>query len=203
MRKEIWAIIKHVPLILLSYREGIYGHLETVKNQLWPISDCSRNESRLVRCGEGEVCATIIQRDRPESGMWRHLQNYFIGVVKPFLLLSIHWRPVSKGQCQCRGLDGKETLCLDANHLWMTEESANVGVSERSDNIDPWPLIMISECHHTCFIFSRARTPPLDMRTSLQHQHIHWSSSKLSSDTNDFSWKWSVFKGVLHCSRFK
>ena len=133
----------------------------------------------------------------------RHLQNYFIGVVKPIFLLSIHWRPVSKGQCQCRGLDGKETLCLDANHLWMTEESANVGVSERSDNIDPWPLIMISECHHTCFIFSRDPAPPLDMRTSLQHQHNHRSSSKLSSDTNDFSWKWSVFKGVLHCSRFK
>ena len=156
-----------------------------------------------MTCGEGEVCATIIQRHRPDSGEWRHHQNYLIGAVKHIFWLSSYWRPVSKGQCQCRGLDGRGTLCLDANHLLMTEESANVGVSERSDNIDLWPLIMISECHHTCFIFSRDPAPPLDMRTSLQHQHIHWSSSKLSSDTNDFSWKWSVFKGVLHCSRFK
>ena len=128
---------------------------------------------------------------------------FYLGGETHSLIVSSHWRPDSRGRCQCRGLDGRETLCQDANHLWMTEESANVVVSERSDNIDLWPLIMISECHHTCFIFSRDPAPPLDMRTSLQHQHNHRSSSKLSSDTNDFSWKWSVFKGVLHCSRFK
>ena len=187
MRKEIWAIIKHVPLILLSYREGIYGHLETVNTNYDPFQIVRGMRADLWDAGRGRFAPPSFSetdqnqvRAASELFHWGGKINYFL-TVEP-------------GQCQCRGLDGKETLCLDANHLWMTEESANVGVSERSDNIDPWPLIMISECHHTCFIFSRDPAPPLDMRTSLQHQHIHWSSSKLSSDTNDFSWKWSVLR---------
>ena len=204
MRKEIRAIIKHVPQSLLSYREEIYCHLETVLTNYDLFQIVRGMRVDLWHAGRVRFAPPSFSITDQTQVRVLIIRTILFGRWNPFSdCLSSHWRPDSRGRCQCRGLDGRETLCQDANHLWMTEESANVVVSERSDNIDLWPLIMISECHHTCFIFSRDPAPPLDMRTSLQHQRNHRSSSKLSSDTNDFSWKWSVFKGVLHCSRFK
>ena len=141
MRKEIRAIIKHVPQSLLSYREEIYCHLETILTNYY-------NSFQIVRGTRADLWHAGRGRFAPPSFSITDQTQVRVVIIRTILFgrwnlfsdcLSSHWRPASRDHCQCRGLDGRETLCQDANHLWMTEESANVVVSERSDNIDLWP----------------------------------------------------------------
>ena len=110
----LWPVVTTLPLNLSINEKRDTSHHQTCStkftviqrrdllplgnsfNKLWPVSDCSRNESRLVTCGEGEVCATLIQHHRPDSGSCRHHQNYFIWAVKSIFWLSV--KPLTPNQ---------------------------------------------------------------------------------------------------------
>ena len=48
------------------------------------FSDCARNGSKLVTCGEGEVCATLMQHHKPDSG---EAESLYLGGETHFLIV--------------------------------------------------------------------------------------------------------------------
>ena len=63
-----------------------------------------------MTCGEGEVCATLIQHHRPDSGSCRHHQSYFIYLGGEIYFLIV-----------CLAIDAQPAEAIANVVAWMAE----------------------------------------------------------------------------------